>query len=211
VEPFKTVRGRVVAIDRANIDTDQIIPKQFLKSIRRTGFGDALFHDWRALPDGSPDPAFPLNQERFRGAAVLVARNNFGCGSSREHAVWAVVQAGFRAVIAPAIERDGRRLNAFADIFAGNAVKNGLLTVELAAAEVDRLFERVAAAPGVEATVDLERQQVTLHASPEQRFSFAVDPVVKDLLLRGLDEIGLTLQHAAEIARFEAAHDVQRT
>ncbi len=210
MQPFKTHRGIVATLDRANVDTDQIIPKQFLKSIQRTGFGVSLFFDWRYLPDGTPDPKFELNKPHLKGASILVTRNNFGCGSSREHAVWAVAQYGFRAVIAPWVMRGGERVNGFADIFRNNCVKNGVLTVELAEAEVDAIFKAVERFPGLEATVDLDEQRVVLHLSEaEEAFHFDVDPGVKEYLRRGLDEIGLTLQHAADIAAFEKKHDVQ--
>ena len=204
MEPFRKHCGIIAPLDRANVDTDQIIPKQFLKSIKRTGFEEGLFYDWRLLPDGTPDPDFELNRDIFRTASILVTRNNFGCGSSREHAVWAVVQAGFRVVIAPRVERGGQTVAAFADIFANNAVKNGLLTVALDEAAVDAIFRAVAAQPGIRATVDLEAQRVTLHGEPEASFDFAIDPAVKDQLLEGLDEIGLTLTAAAAIDAYEA-------
>ncbi len=209
MQAFVKERGLVATLDRANVDTDQIIPKQFLKSISRTGFGESLFIDWKQRPDGTPDPDFELNQPRFKGASILVARNNFGCGSSREHAVWAVVQAGFRAVIAPRREQDSGTVPAFADIFASNAVKNGLLTIELTEAEVDAIFARVAATPGLEATIDLAAQTVVLHAKPPATIPFAIDPIRKEHLLRGLDDIGLTLEYADAIAAFEAHHDPQ--
>jgi len=212
MEPFQKHRGRIAVIDRANIDTDQIIPKQFLKSISRTGFDRGFMFDWRFLPDGSLNPDFELNQPRFQGASILAAGNNFGCGSSREHAVWAVVQYGFRVVIAPWAEQDGTRIPAFADIFRNNSVKNGLLTIELAPDEVRRIIDAVEAHPGLEATVDLENQKITLHTgeTPEPEIPFQVDPAVRRQLLDGLDEIGLTLQHEAAIADFEARHDPQR-
>ncbi len=206
MEPFSKHRGVVATLDRANVDTDQIIPKQFLKSIKRTGFEAGLFIDWRLLPDGSPDPAFDLNREAFRHASVLVARNNFGCGSSREHAVWAVMQGGFRVVIAPEVQRGGQTVAAFADIFANNAVKNGLLTVALQETEVEILFQQTAASPGLEATVDLEAQRVTLHTVPEQHFAFEIDPSVKEHLLLGLDDIALTLAEEDAISTYEAHH-----
>jgi 3-isopropylmalate/(R)-2-methylmalate dehydratase small subunit len=209
MEQFKTHRGIVATLDRANVDTDQIIPKQFLKSIRRTGFGESLFFDWRYLPDGKPDPQFELNAPHLTGASILVARNNFGCGSSREHAVWAVVQYGFRAVIAPYLERTGGRMPGFADIFHNNAVKNGLVTVELAESEVEEIFQLAARFKGLEASVDLDEQRVVLHLPEEVSFHFDIDRAVKEHLQRGLDDIGLTLQHAAEIANFESKHDAQ--
>jgi 3-isopropylmalate/(R)-2-methylmalate dehydratase small subunit len=207
--PFTTHRGLLATLDRANVDTDQIIPKQFLKSIQRTGFGPQLFYDWRYKPDGSADPAFELNAPRFMGATILVARNNFGCGSSREHAVWAVQQAGYHAVIAPRVERTGAVIPAFADIFRSNAGKNGLLCVELAEPEVNEIFELIGRFPGLEATVDLPHQRVVVHLPEEVSFHFEIDSAIKDRMVRGLDEIGLTLQHEAAISAFEARHDPQ--
>jgi 3-isopropylmalate/(R)-2-methylmalate dehydratase small subunit len=209
MEAFKKHTGIVAILDRANVDTDQIIPKQFLKSIRRTGFGEALFFDWRYLPDGTPDPKFELNDPQLKGASILVARNNFGCGSSREHAVWAVVQYGFKVVIAPSVRRGKTRVSAFADIFRNNSAKNGLLTIELSESEVDDLFKVTAQHKGFQATVDLEQQQITLHVPQALSFHFAIDAAVKDHLLRGLDEIGLTLQCVEEINAFEKKHDTQ--
>ena len=196
-------------LDRANVDTDQIIPKQFLKSIARTGFGQHLFHDWRYLPDGTPNPDFPLNAPRFRNASILVARNNFGCGSSREHAVWAIQQDRFRAVIAPWQQRGETRVPAFADIFRTNSAKNALLTIELSEPEVDEIFQMVDRYPGLEATVDLEHQRVTLHLAEEISFHFEIDASTKERLIRGLDDIGSTLKHDAAIAAFESRHDPQ--
>jgi len=202
--------GIVVAVDRANIDTDAIIPKQFLKLIGRTGFGQFLFNDWRYLENGLPNAAFALNQPAFKEATILVARNNFGCGSSREHAVWAVAQYGLRVVIAPwRADAAGGRTPGFADIFRNNCVKNGVLTLELYEAEVDRIFAAIQAQPGVTATVDLPQQTLTLHGQPELGFKFEIDPGVKDYLLRGLDDIALTLTQEAAIAAFEKRHDAQ--
>ena len=208
MEAFKTFRGVVAVVERANVDTDQIIPKQFLKSNERTGFGPALFFDWRYQKDGTPDPAFALNEPARAGASILVAGNNFGCGSSREHAVWAVQQYGFKAVVAPRRGDGGKRIPGFADIFRNNAFGNGLLPIELATDEVDWIF---AAAKGgkLEATVDLEGQTVTVHGAEERVFRFDVPQDAKDKLLSGLDAIGLTLKHEADIAAFEAKHDVQ--
>jgi 3-isopropylmalate/(R)-2-methylmalate dehydratase small subunit len=199
MEPFCSHRGLIATLDRANVDTDQIIPKQFLKSIQRTGFGESLFFDWRYLPDGKPDPAFELNAPRFKGASVLVTRNNFGCGSSREHAVWAIQQYGFQAVIAAG----------FADIFRNNSGKNGLLTVELKESEVEDIFRMAGRYSGLEATVDLDEQRVTLHLPEEISFHFEMDAAVKEHLIHGLDAIGLTLKHAEAISAFEAKHDNQ--
>ena len=209
MKPFKTHRGILATLDRANVDTDQIIPKQFLKSIARTGFGEHLFHDWRYLPDGRPNPDFPLNAARFKGASILIARNNFGCGSSREHAVWAIQQDGYRVVIAPWQERAGSRVPAFADIFRSNCAMNALLTVELSDPEAEEIFQMVDRFPGLEATVDLDRQRVTLHTAEEISFHFEIDSSVKERLIHGLDDIGLTLKHEAAITTFETKHDPQ--
>ncbi|MBI2095758.1 MAG: 3-isopropylmalate dehydratase small subunit [Candidatus Omnitrophica bacterium] len=205
MKPLKTHRGLIAPLDRSNVDTDQIIAKQFLKSIGRAGFGEHLFHDWRFRPDGSPNPDFPLNAPRFRGASILVARNNFGCGSSREHAVWAIEQYGFRVVVAARTERGP----AFADIFKNNCSKNSVLTVELAEAEVEEIFQMVARAPGLEATADVDEQRLTLHLAEEISFHFDVDPAVKERLIHGLDEIGHTLKKADAIRDFESRHDPQ--
>ena len=207
--PFTSHRGLIATLDRANVDTDQIIPKQFLKSIARTGFGEHLFHDWRYRPDGAPNPDFALNAPRFRTASILVARNNFGCGSSREHAVWAIQQHGFRAVIAPRQARGSAVAPAFADIFRTNSTKNGLVTVELAEPEVEEIVQMVARYPGLEGTVDLERQRAVLHLAEEVAFHFDIDASIKGHLIRGLDEIGLALQHQDRIAAFESKHDAQ--
>ncbi len=204
MNPFKTHEGKAVLIDRANIDTDAIIPKQFLKSIKRTGYGENLFFDDRYLPNGQPNPSFELNLPAAKGATILVARNNFGCGSSREHAVWSVVQYGLKVVIAP---RQGE-IPAFADIFYNNSIKNGLLCVELPAQDVDTIFQL--AQQGQEIAVDLEKQKVTLKTNPEKTFEFQIDPSVKDHLLRGLDDIGLTLQHEADVSSFEKKHQAQQ-
>jgi 3-isopropylmalate/(R)-2-methylmalate dehydratase small subunit len=197
---FEKERGLVVPLDRANVDTDAIIPKQFLKSIRRTGFGPNLFDEWRYLDHGEPgmDPAtrkpnpdFVLNQPRYRGASILLARDNFGCGSSREHAVWALDDFGIRAVIAPS----------FADIFYNNCFKNGLLPLVLPAAVVDRLFAEVEATPGYELEVDLPAQKVRGPNGFEHGFD--IEPFRKERLLEGLDEIGITLKHRDAIKAYE--------
>ena len=185
-------------LDRVNVDTDQIIPKQFLKRIERTGFGEFLFYDWRFNPDGSPKPEFVLNQPQFRDATILLARANFGCGSSREHAPWALLDYGFRSIIAPS----------FADIFYNNCFKNGMLPVVVSEEQVEKLFQRVAASPGYELTVDLERQWVT--DDDGLRFSFDIDPFRRECLLGGLDDIGLTLQHEDKIREHEARRVVFR-
>jgi 3-isopropylmalate/(R)-2-methylmalate dehydratase small subunit len=192
MQPFSTHTGRVAALPRANVDTDQIIPKQFLKRIERTGFGPCLFYDWRYLADGSPNPAFELNAPPAAGATILLAGRNFGCGSSREHAPWALADYGFRSIIAPS----------FADIFYGNCCQNGLLPVVLDEAELNELFARAAAGPeGYELTVDLERKRV----SDGRGFdvAFEVDDYRREMLLRGLDEIGRTLLQEDRIAAYE--------
>jgi 3-isopropylmalate/(R)-2-methylmalate dehydratase small subunit len=202
MEPFTVHTGLVAPLDRANVDTDAIIPKQFLKSIRRAGFGPNLFDAWRYLDAGEPgmdhakrplNPDFVLNDARYRGASILIARRNFGCGSSREHAPWALADYGFRALIAPS----------FADIFFNNCFKNGLLPIVLPEAFVDRLFDDTRVFFGFKLVVDLERQSV---ATPDGSLShrFDIDPFRKHCLLNGLDDIGLTLTHADEIRAFEA-------
>ncbi|KRW57612.1 isopropylmalate isomerase [Aeromonas allosaccharophila] len=190
---FKQHKGIVVPLDSANVDTDAIIPKQFLQKVNRIGFGKHLFHDWRFLDDAGqqPNPEFVLNQAQFAGASILLARENFGCGSSREHAPWALADYGFRTVIAPS----------FADIFYGNAINNGLVPVRLKEEEVDALFQLVAAKPGIEIEVDLEANQVR---AGELSFGFEIDEFRRYCLLNGLDAIGLTLQHEAAISAFEA-------
>ena len=207
--PFKKQTGIVAPLDSSNVDTDQIIPKQFLKSIKRTGFEEGLFFDWRFLPNGKPNPDFILNQPAFQKATILIARNNFGCGSSREHAVWAIKQYGFDVVIAPSKQNGDLKVPAFADIFRNNSVKNSLLTIELSEKEVDQIFEQIQAHPGLKATVDLENQKVILHSSPECSFSFEISSAAKKRLLEGLDDIGLSLQYEKEITSFEGRHNAQ--
>lgn len=209
MKAFENFRGVILPIDRANIDTDAIIPKQFLKSIARTGFGEALFYDWRYLPGGKPNPEFILNREEYQHATILVARNNFGCGSSREHAVWAIGQYGFRVVLAPWCGEGKHRIPGFADIFKNNCVKNGLLTLELPESSVDLIFQAVQNAPGLEMTLHLGDQTLTLHAAQELSFHFEIDPSVKERFLLGLDDIGITLQEAPAISAFEKRHDTQ--
>ena len=208
MQPFRVLTGLVAPLDRANVDTDAIIPKQFLKSIARSGFGPNLFDAWRYLDRGepgtdagkrAPNPDFVLNQPRYQGAQILLARRNFGCGSSREHAPWALADYGFRALIAPS----------YADIFFNNCYKNGLLPIVLSEAEVDRLFHDAAAFPGFSLTVDLERQTVAT-VDGATVFAFEVEPFRKHCLLNGLDDIGLTLQHADEIRSFESKHLAER-
>lgn len=209
MKAFENFRGVILPLDRANVDTDAIIPKQFLKSIARTGFGEALFHDWRYFHDGTPDPQFVLNQEDFQNATILLARNNFGCGSSREHAVWAICQYGFRVIIAPWSGEGKDRVPAFADIFRNNSVKNGLLTLELSPENVEKIFQAVYRDPGLEATIHLTDQTVTLHAFEDMIFHFDVDLSVKERFLQGLDDIGITLKEEKTIAAFEKEHNTQ--
>jgi 3-isopropylmalate/(R)-2-methylmalate dehydratase small subunit len=202
MQPFRVLNGLVAPLDRANVDTDAIIPKQFLKSVKRSGFGPNLFDEWRYLDHGEPgmdtstrplNPDFVLNQPRYRGAQILLARRNFGCGSSREHAPWALEDFGFRAIVAPS----------YADIFFNNCFKNGLLPIVLPEAQVDRLFHDALAFPGYRLVIDLEGQTI---ATPDGGlcFAFEVEPFRKHCLLNGLDDIGLTLQHADAIRQFEA-------
>ncbi len=197
MKPFTTHKGLVAALDRQHVDTDQIIPKQFLKRVERTGFGQFLFYDWRFKEDGkTPDPAFELNEPRYKNASILLTRDNFGCGSSREHAPWAILEYGFIVIIAPS----------YADIFYNNCFKNGMLPIVLPAEEVDALFKEVAAKPGYELSVDLPSQTVTTPSG--RKISFDVNAFRKQCLLNGLDDIGLTLQHDDKIASFETAHPV---
>jgi 3-isopropylmalate/(R)-2-methylmalate dehydratase small subunit len=207
MEPFTKHTGIVAALNRSNVDTDQIIPKQFLKSIKRTGYGPNAFFDWRYTDDGELNADFELHQPRFEGRSILVVRNNFGCGSSREHAVWALLQDGYRVVIAPWKEFNGQREPGFADIFRSNAVKNGLLTVELSREEVDRIFDLVTAYEGLQATVDLISQSITFHTPEPTRLDFEIDESSRDRLIGALDDIALTLQHEEDITRFEASHN----
>jgi len=207
MQKFTLLKGLVAPMDRENVDTDAIIPKQFLKSIHKTGFGQNLFDEWRYLDAGypgqdpasrKPNPDFVLNQPRFQGASILLARRNFGCGSSREHAPWALDQFGFRAIIAPS----------YADIFFNNSFKNGLLPIVLTEAQVAQLFDDVAAFPGYTLTIDLERQRVIKPNGEE--LAFEVQAFRKFCLLNGLDDIGLTLRHADRIKAFEAERLAQK-
>jgi len=203
MQAFTQLNGLVVPLDRANVDTDAIIPKQFLKSIKRSGFGPNAFDEWRYLDHGEPgmdnskrkiNPDFVLNKSRYQGASILLARENFGCGSSREHAPWALEDYGFRVIIAPS----------FADIFFNNCFKNGMLPIVLAAADVDALFKETEAAEGYKLNVDLAAQTITTPSG--QAYKFDVDAFRKHCLLNGLDDIGLTMQHQDEIKAFEAKH-----
>lgn len=191
MQPFQKHTGRVAVLDRANVDTDQIIPKQFLKRVERTGFGQFLFYDWRFLSDGAQNPEFVLNDERYQAASILIGGKNFGCGSSREHAPWALADFGFRAIIAPS----------FADIFANNCMKNGLPPVTLTEPEVSELMRRAAEIEGYEVTVDLENKMIS--DSCDFSASFDIGDFQRYCLLEGLDDIGLTLKHENDIARFE--------
>ncbi len=204
---FTTLNGLVAPLDRANVDTDAIIPKQFLKSIKRSGFGPNAFDEWRYLDHGEPgkdnagrplNPAFVLNQARYQGASILLTRENFGCGSSREHAPWALEDFGFRALIGPS----------FADIFFNNCFKNGLLPIQLAAAEVDVLFAQTFAAPGYKLSIALDAQTVTRPDGKAIRFE--IDAFRKYCLLNGFDDIGLTLRHADTIREFEAKRRIDQ-
>jgi 3-isopropylmalate/(R)-2-methylmalate dehydratase small subunit len=202
MEAFRQHLGLVVPLDRANVDTDAIIPKQFLKSIKRSGFGPNAFDEWRYLDQGEPgmdntkrplNPKFVLNEPRYAGASVLLTRKNFGCGSSREHAPWALQQYGFKAIVAPS----------FADIFFNNCFKNGLLPIVLTEMEVDHLFNITLASPGLKLNVDLERQVVEVPGGESYRFE--IETFRKECLLNGWDEIGLTMRHTDKIRAYEAA------
>ncbi|HEX4426423.1 MAG TPA: 3-isopropylmalate dehydratase small subunit [Terriglobales bacterium] len=196
MQPFTIHHGKVAPLDRANVDTDQIIPKQFLKRIERTGFGEFLFYDWRRGQDGQPDPSFTLNQARYKGASILVAGKNFGCGSSREHAVWALEDFGFRSVIA----------SSFADIFSNNCLQNGVLALVLDETEVNEIMRRAAEFPDYRLTIDLEQRKV----KDDHGFSanFKIEETTRHRLLNGLDDIGLTLIQKSDIAAYERAHPV---
>jgi len=191
MKPFTKHTGLVAPMDRVNVDTDQMVPKQFLKLLTREGYGRILFYDWRYLPGEKPNPNFVLNDPRYQGASVLVARANFGCGSSREHAPWAILDYGFRTILAPS----------YADIFYNNCFKNGILPVTLPDDQIDEIFKRLAANEGYRLTVDLENQVVT--DDKGLRYWFAIDPFRRNCLLKGLDDIGLTLVHEPEISAFE--------
>jgi 3-isopropylmalate/(R)-2-methylmalate dehydratase small subunit len=195
MEPFRTLTSLAMPLDRTNVDTDQIIPKQFLKRIERTGYGDFLFFDWRQTAAGEPIADFVLNDSRYKGAQILIAGKNFGCGSSREHAAWALSDFGFRAVIAPT----------FADIFFSNAGKNGIVLVKLSEEQVDELLKNASTIPNYQLTVSLEAQTVTDGRGFKASFDF--DPFRKFCLVEGLDDIGLTLRHGDELDKFEKQHD----
>ena len=196
MKPLREVTGRVAVLDRPDVDTDQIIPKQFLKRIERTGYGEFLFYDWRLDEDGAERPGFELNRNEFRGASILLAGRNFGCGSSREHAAWALQDYGFDAILAPS----------FGDIFRTNAGKIGMLAISLPAEEIERLMESVDLDTGSEMTVDLERRVIVAPDGREVPFDF--DETTRHRILHGLDEIALTLQHEDAIASYERAHGI---
>jgi 3-isopropylmalate/(R)-2-methylmalate dehydratase small subunit len=193
MQPFSTHTGMVLPLDRVNVDTDQMVPKQFLKAQTRQGFGRVLFYDWRYLPGEKPNPEFILNWPRYKSASVMLARANFGCGSSREHAPWAVADYGFRVLIAPS----------YADIFYNNCFKNGILPVTLPESQMDELFRRAEGQEGYSLTADLPNQ--TVSDSAGLRYKFEIDPFRKHVLLEGLDDIGLTLKYAENIAAYEQA------
>lgn len=195
MEAFKILQGVVAPLDAQHVDTDQIIAKQFLKRVERTGFGQFLFFDWRYLNDGKTlNPEFEMNAPRYKGASILLSRDNFGCGSSREHAPWAILEYGFKCILAPS----------FADIFYNNCFKNGILPVVLPASTIETLFKEVRSTPGYSLVVNLEKQIIQTPSGRE--ISFDVNAFRKHCLLNGLDDIGLTLQHADKIAAYEAAH-----
>lgn len=194
MQPFKTHTGLVAPVDRVNVDTDAIIPKQFLKRIERSGFGQFLFYEWRFKENGEINPDFEPNKPRYQGASVLISRANFGCGSSREHAPWAIMDYGFRVIIAPS----------FADIFYNNCFKNGILPIKLPEEQVEELFQRTAAHEGYQLTVDLENS--TISDAYGLNVSFQLDEHRRQFLLQGLDDIGLTLKHEDKIAAYEAKH-----
>ncbi len=191
MEPFVKIKGLVATLDRVNVDTDQIIPKQFLKRIEKTGYGQFLFFDWRLNEDGSPNPDFELNAPQFKGASILLTRDNFGCGSSREHAPWALLDYGFHSILAPS----------FADIFYNNCFKNGMLPVQLPQDQISDLFEWVGANPGAQLTVDLESQTLS---GDSMEYPFEVDPFRRDCLLKGLNDIDLTLKYEEQIREYES-------
>ena len=194
MEPFTKHTGLVTLLDLPNVDTDQIIPKQFLKRIERTGFGEFLFYDWRFLDGGQPNPDFEMNQPRYKGASILVTRANFGSGSSREHAPWALLDYGVCCIVAPS----------FADIFFNNCFKNGMLPIRLSEAQVEELFQRIRKTPGYKLTADLEQKRIT--SSDGVDWPFEVDEFRRHCLLNGLDDIGLTLKHEGKIREYEESH-----
>ena len=199
MQPFTTHSGLVAPLDRVNVDTDQMVPKQFCKLLTREGYGRILFYDWRYLEGERPNPDFVLNLPRYRGASILLTRANFACGSSREHAAWGVLDYGFRAVIAPS----------FGDIFYNNCFKNGILPVRLPDEQIDELFRRTGARNGYSLSMDLDAQAIS--DGNGLQYSFEIDPARKEILLKGLDDIGMTLQHADAIAAYESSHQPAAT
>jgi 3-isopropylmalate/(R)-2-methylmalate dehydratase small subunit len=199
MQPFTTHHGLVLPLDRVNVDTDQMVPKQFLKSLTREGFGRILFYDWRYLPGEKPNPEFVLNFPRYKGASILLARTNFGCGSSREHAPWGIKDYGFRAIIAPS----------YADIFYNNCFKNGILPAILTESEVDQLFQQTESEQGYSLSIDLPSQ--TIKDAYGHVYNFEIAPSRKEVLLKGLDDIGQSLQHSSEIAAYEKSHAAPAT
>ena len=208
MKPFTTHTSILATLNRAHVDTDAIIPKQFLKSIKRTGYGPNAFFDWRYTDSGEPHPEFELNHPRFDGRSILVTRHNFGCGSSREHAVWALIQDGYRVVISHWKETKGKRMQAFADIFRINAIKNGLLVIEFSEEEVNAIFDLVDRHTGLQAVVDLDKQQVVFQGTTPLVLKFDIEPGAKEQLLKGLDDIDQTLLYEADITRFEKQYDL---
>jgi 3-isopropylmalate/(R)-2-methylmalate dehydratase small subunit len=199
MQPFITHSGRVAPLDRVNVDTDQMVPKQFLKALTKEGFGRILFYDWRYLPGEKPNPEFPLNFPRYKGASVLLTRANFGCGSSREHAPWGIGDYGFRAIIAPS----------YADIFYNNCFKNGILPATLSEEQVEELFQRAEKEEGYSLSLDLPNQ--TISDKHGLVYKFEIVPARKEVLLKGLDDIGSTMQHESEITQYEKAHAATAT
>lgn len=205
MEPFTQHTGVVSIVRNGNIDTDQIISKEFLKSIQRTGFGENLFYEWRFHDDGSVNKDFELNDPHYKGTSILVTGNNFGCGSSREHAVWAIMQFGYRVIIAPKKVIDGETIPGFADIFKNNSFKNGLLLIELSENDVNEIYQLIEAHKGSKATVNLKDQIITFEAG-KKSYSFDIDSKIKEKLLKGLDEIGQTELYNDRISAFEKSH-----
>jgi len=207
LKPFTTHTGIVATLNRAHVDTDAIIPKQFLKSIKRSGYGPNAFFDWRYTDSGDPHPEFELNHPRFDGRSILVTRHNFGCGSSREHAVWALIQDGYRVVISHWKETGGNRHQGFADIFRINAIKNGLLVIEFSEDEVNAIFDLVDRHTGLQAVVDLDKQEVVFQGTTPLVLKFDIEPGAKEQMIKGLDDIDQTLLYEADITRFEKEYD----
>jgi len=206
MQKFTQHTGTAALLLRGNVDTDQIISKEHLKSIKRTGYGPALFSDWRYLENGQENPAFELNNPAYKNATILISGNNFGCGSSREHAVWAIVQYGFRVVIAPRVSSGGATIPAFADIFRNNSTKNGLLLIELSEADVTAISSLIQKDAATKVTIDLPTQKITL---ADKSFSFEIDSALKQKFLEGLDDIGNSEKYVDQISAFEQKHSAQ--